>query len=67
MSWKKAAFFIFLAGILIQSCVLDNTNVIPDVSDIPVDVKIRRVEEDLFKIDTSNIDAELKKIEVDYP
>ena len=67
MSWKKGVFFIFLVGLLAESCVSDNSNVIPDVSDIYVDVKIRRFEEDLFKIDTNNIQAELQVLEEKYP
>ena len=67
MSWKKGVFFTLMVGIMLQSCVLDNSNEIPDVSDISVDVKINRFDQDLFQIDTNNIATELQRIESEYP
>lgn len=39
----------------------------PDVSDIAVDVDIRRFEQALFSLDTNNMAAELKNLEEQFP
>lgn len=64
MSYKKALFYCIFLLFLI-SCG-DNKN-IPDVSNIPVEVKIQRFEQDLFSIDTNDVAPGLKQIEAKYP
>ena len=66
MSWKKGIFFIFLVGVL-QSCGLDQSNDIPDISDISIDTKLRRFESDLFAIDTNNMAMALQNLKSQYP
>ena len=39
----------------------------PDVSDIDVDVKIRRFDRDFFAIDTTNLEAGMQKLAQQYP
>ncbi len=48
-------------------CQNDNEILLPDVSDINVDVNIRRFEQDLFTADTNTIAAELSAIQQKYP
>lgn len=58
----------FAASVLfLSSCSdLENRN-IPDVSDIPVQVELRRFEQDLFAIDTNNISPGLAQLQEKYP
>ncbi len=66
MSWEK----IFLLGgtalVLLQSCGREGRDV-PDVSNISVPVKIERFEQDLFRLDTNNMEASLAQLETRYP
>ena len=38
----------------------------PDVSNIKVDVQLKRFDKDLFSIDTNNIEASLNKLQQEY-
>lgn len=67
MSWKKGVFFIFLLGVFSYGCQSDYSNDIPDVSDINIDVKIRRFDQALFSIDTMNMASELQRLRSEYP
>ncbi len=50
-----------------QACQTDKGKHIPDVSDIPMDIKIRRFERDLFAIDTNDIAGGLEALQKQYP
>jgi hypothetical protein len=68
MSWKIAPLFLFITIILLfNACRSDGNEPIPDVSDIVVDLEIRRFEQDLFSIDTNNVAAELSELRTSYP
>ncbi len=49
------------------SCQSDVNEPIPDVSDMAVEVDLRRFEQDLFSLDTENLDQELALLEAKYP
>lgn len=62
---------LFIAGLiglaLLLACQRDQDNNAPDVSDIELQVDIRRFEQDLFGIDTNQIAQQLAQVEQNYP
>lgn len=60
------SIIVGLALLSVFSCKKDS-RVVPDVSDIEIDVKFRHFEQDLFQIDTTNTLAELDRIQAEYP
>ncbi len=60
-------FALLLITSLVSCGDDDAADPIPDVSNIKVDVKIRRFEQDLFAIDTTNLEAGVQNIEQKYP
>ncbi|HLG40626.1 MAG TPA: hypothetical protein VI461_13200 [Chitinophagaceae bacterium] len=61
----KKIFVVLLALTSFAAC---NTNKnIPDVSDIKVDIKLERFDEDFFKIDSNNITEGLRQLQKTYP
>lgn len=66
MSWKKIFLIGCTAALLFQACGGERREV-PDVSNISANVKIERFEQDLFRLDTSNMAASLAKLEARYP
>lgn len=71
MSRKNALFlllfFIAILGGLLHSCASDDADPVPDISDIEVDLEIKRFEQDLFGLDTSRVGEGLKELEARYP
>ncbi|GJM32181.1 MAG: gliding motility lipoprotein GldB [Saprospiraceae bacterium] len=67
MSYKKATIYNVLLAISFFSCQTEDQKYIPDVSDIVVDVKVRRFEKDLFSLDTSTLETGLTQLEGLYP
>jgi len=65
MSYKKELLFFLVTAIFLIGCQDDEQ--IPDVSDIEVEVEVRRFEQDLFNLDTANIAAGLERLEAAYP
>lgn len=61
MKYFLFAFIVFAAA----SC--NNSDKIPDVSNIKIDLKLDRFENDFFSIDTNNIDAGLDRLHTKYP
>lgn len=59
-------FFFLLCLLLLGACKSDYNNA-PDVSDIELEVDIRRFEKALFAIDTNQIAIQLEQLEQDYP
>jgi hypothetical protein len=55
--------FIFLAA----GCQLEEEQKVPDVSDIEVQVEVRRFEKALFSIDTTQVAEQLAQLETAYP
>ncbi|MFM9947425.1 MAG: hypothetical protein ACKV1O_05760 [Saprospiraceae bacterium] len=66
MNWKKTLFLGCTAALLLQSCGGERREV-PDVSHISANVKIERFEQDLFRLDTTNMTASLAQLETRYP
>ncbi len=66
---NRCFYFFFLCCLSAGTfaCQTDEADQIPDVSDIEVDVELRRFERDLFSLDTSNLAAELERLEANYP
>lgn len=57
-----------LGGLLtFSACQADESTPMPDVSNIEVDLELRRFEQDLFTLDTNNLAEELAQIEEKYP
>ena len=68
MSWKFEFFFAtILIALLLGACQTEEKRYIPDVSDISVDIEIRRFEQDLFSLDTSKMEEGLAGIQEKYP
>lgn len=62
---------LFLLGLLIWSCQSEHDVAVPDVDDIDVNIKIKRFEQELFGLDTSDIELgleqQLKQLQNKYP
>ncbi len=64
----RNALFLFLAVFLgLNVCGCGKGKDIPDVSDISVDVNVRRFEQDLFALDTNDIAPGLAALVENYP
>ncbi len=55
---------VFFTGFLLSSC--DEKPIKPDVSNIKVDLKMKRFEKDFFALDTNNLDKGFEKLRLDY-
>ncbi len=55
---------IVLSALLLAGC---NGNDAPDVSGVPVNLKVRRFEQDFFTADTTKMTAELARLNAIYP
>ncbi|MEO1714025.1 MAG: hypothetical protein AAFU60_11900 [Bacteroidota bacterium] len=67
--FSVSAFRLIIIGLSLQliSCQTEPKEYIPDVSDIEVNVPIRHFEQDLFQIDTTNMEESLSQIYQKYP
>ena len=65
----KSIFLAFgLMGLLMFSaCQPDQVTDVPDVSNIEIELELRRFEQDLFQLDTNQMEAGLARIEQEYP
>ncbi len=54
---------LFISGCLISSCGNNNA---PDVSDLKIDLNVKRFEQDLFSADTNNILAAADQLQAKY-
>ena len=63
----RILFALFVSLFLATSCQREPTPDVPDISDIAVDVDIRRFEQDLFQLDTNNMADGLARLEQKYP
>ena len=57
-------FFPLAFCLIVLGC--DNKKPAPDVSDIKVDIQLKRFDKDLFSIDTNNIEPSLNKLQEEY-
>src|ERR1700694_2651250 len=62
---KGGLSFLVVSLILLFAC--NHSRNIPDVSGIPVEIKIDRFDKDLFSIDSNAIERELPTLEKKYP
>nr|HQU60764.1 hypothetical protein [Saprospiraceae bacterium] len=68
MSWKKADWFFFAMLLLLSmGCRNESRRDVPDVSGIEMDITIKRFDQALFQLDTSNIDTGLAQLREQYP
>ena len=66
--YKESIFyFAFIALFFFGSCRCDKNKIFPDISNIIVDIKIERFEQDLYSIDTAAYESEIKKLQEKYP
>ena len=65
MKLVKNSIFLLLAIAILASCSKNKFKV--DVSDVKVDIAIKRFEQDLFKLQTENIQTGAKKLAEQYP
>jgi hypothetical protein len=61
---KRTVFALFVI-ICAYSCS-DKKN-IPDVSNIKVQIDVKRFDKDFFTLDTTNVEASLNKLQQQYP
>jgi len=68
MSCKKGLLFLFALPLIFIACEREGADgKVPDVSGIEVKTDIRRFEQALFSLDTSNFEANLAVLEAEYP
>ena len=67
MNVRTNLFLLFALLLCTTACECGKGKDIPNVSDIPVEVKLKRFEQSLFALDTNNMAAGLEKIAADYP
>ncbi|MEN9415986.1 MAG: hypothetical protein RLZ62_2290, partial [Bacteroidota bacterium] len=60
-------FTLVLTLVVLQSCDNNESENTPDVSNIEVNVKIDRFEQDLFEIDTLRLQEEMARMGEKYP
>ena len=63
----KLSLFIGFMVLVLSQCKWRHQEPIPDVSAIPVNIKIDRFEQALFEADTNNFDSDLRAILKTYP
>jgi len=61
------SFFFALLCLFISACVNESRTPHPDVSDIKVDLQLLRFEQDIFAIDTGNIQVGMQNLLGKYP
>lgn len=66
MNAKTGLFLIFGSLLSIHACECGKGKDIPDVSNVSVDVELKRFEQALFSLDTTNIEEGLTELENDY-
>ncbi len=67
MNVKNGLFLLFAIFLCVSACECGKGKDIPDVSGIPMEVKMRRFEQDLFALDTNDVGAGLAKLDETYP
>jgi hypothetical protein len=65
MNWKKNSCML-VSFLLLLACESNTRKDVPDVSKIPVKLNIRRFEQDLFRLDTNNLEVPLQVLETKY-
>lgn len=65
--FKTLIICITMGTLLLVSCQQETAPDVPDVSDISVEVELRRFEQDLFRLDTNDIAPALQDLQATYP
>jgi len=60
-------FLLALPLCLLSACRDDPARHLPDVSNIPVEIKLQRFEQDFFRLDTNNLAAGVLQLTAKYP
>lgn len=64
---RLAFVSLLLVLFLLPACGNGDDRRLPDVSAIPVDIKLQRFEQDLFRLDTNDLPAGLQQLTAKYP
>lgn len=65
---QNATFFtLCFLGLFLFSCQNEPVQNHPNVSDLEVELKVRRFETDLFNLDMNNLETDLQQLEIQYP
>lgn len=67
MKYCNQLFTLLILTILLWSCQSEQTEPLPDVSNIEIDLNLRRFEQDLFSLDTTQMEASLEALKSKYP
>jgi hypothetical protein len=67
MKWTNQLFIFLLLSAFLWSCQTDQVEPVPDVSKIEIDLSLRRFEQDLFTLDTTQMEASLESLKSKYP
>ena len=67
MNAKNVLFLLFAIILCTNACECGKGKHIPDLSGIPMEVKLRRFEQDLFGLDSNNLAPGLAKLTESYP
>lgn len=67
LSWFKKVLSLLIICAYCCSCQQDNEIQAPDVTNINVEVKLRRFEQDFFALDTNNLEEAIMALENKYP
>lgn len=63
---KKIVLLVLLSASF-AACTSNNKEGAPDVSGIPMDLTVKRFDEDFFAIDTNTLDKDLARLQLKYP
>lgn len=67
MKYCNQLFTFFILTSLLWSCQSEQTEPLPDVSQLEIDLELRRFEQDLFTLDTTQMEASLEALKSKYP
>lgn len=67
MKWTNQLFIFLLLSAFFWSCQTDQSEPVPDVSKIEIDLGLRRFEQDLFTLDTTQMEPSLAALKSEYP
>lgn len=65
--YNATTVVLLAAAIFLSNCGSDSSQNAPDVSDIKLDIKISRFDQDLFALDTGNLEAGMQQLAQKYP
>jgi hypothetical protein len=63
----RNALALLAVSLTFNNCASDDERNIPDVSGIQLEVKVRRFDQDIFALDTANLEAGMQQLAQKYP